>query len=241
MLYNDALGGHCPSCDMERQVTAFRFRGRLLIVCSMNANHSLCATQAWSEHMRDEVITYMAPHVDLGESMLEIGPGPGASTEWLRHDVKRLVPVELESRRRPASFGGTRGRTSRWWLGTPPGPSIQRGPSTRSAASRCFIMWRPPGFRTPSSPRPALGALRTSGVLVASDSLPSDGLHGFHVDDTCNPIDPGSLIARLQAIGFDRITIVVADILKFIAHKPVPEAEPDRCDEPSARSERRRA
>lgn len=85
-----------------------------------------------------------------------------------------------------------------------------------------------------------LRVLRPGGVLVASDSLPSDGLHGFHVDDTCNPIDPGSLIARLQAIGFDRITVVVEDILKFIAHKPIPETGPEDCDKPGACAETRR-
>ncbi len=206
----------------------------------MNANHSLCATQAWSEHMRDEVITYMAPHVDLGESMLEIGPGPGASTEWLRHEVKRLVAVELDE---SAAAG-----LARRYEGT--NVEVVVGDATRLAYPEgsfdsvgCFTMLHhvPTARLQNAILAEALRVLRPGGVVVASDSLPSDGLHGFHVDDTCNPIDPGSLIARLQAIGFDRITVVVADILKFIAHKPVPETEPDRCDEPSARTERRRA
>jgi hypothetical protein len=56
-------------------------------------------------------------------------------------------------------------------------------------------------------------------VLVASDSLPSNELHDFHVDDSWNPVDPGSLIARLQTIGYDRITVSIDHTLKFIAHK----------------------
>ena len=206
----------------------------------MNANHSLCATQAWSEHIRDEVVTYMAAHADLGESMLEIGPGPGASTEWLRHEVKRLVAVELDE----SSAAGL----ARRYEGT--NVEVVVGDATRLAYPEgsfdsvgCFTMLHhvPTARLQNAILAEALRVLRPGGVVVASDSLPSDGLHGFHVDDTYNPIDPGSLIARLQAIGFDRITVVVADILKFIAHKPVPEAEPDRCDEPSARTERRRA
>ncbi|MGC9961665.1 MAG: class I SAM-dependent methyltransferase [Acidimicrobiales bacterium] len=206
----------------------------------MNANHSLCATQAWSEHIRDEVVTYMAAHADLGESMLEIGPGPGASTEWLRHEVKRLVAVELDE---SAAAG-----LARRYEGT--NVEVVVGDATRLAYPEgsfdsvgCFTMLHhvPTARLQNAILAEALRVLRPGGVVVASDSLPSDGLHGFHVDDTYNPIDPGSLIARLQAIGFDRITVVVADILKFIAHKPVPEAEPDRCDEPSARTERRRA
>jgi ubiquinone/menaquinone biosynthesis C-methylase UbiE len=190
--------------------------------------------------MRDEVVTYMAAHADLGESMLEIGPGPGASTEWLRHEVKRLVAVELDE----SSAAGL----ARRYEGT--NVEVVVGDATRLAYPEgsfdsvgCFTMLHhvPTARLQNAILAEALRVLRPGGVVVASDSLPSDGLHGFHVDDTYNPIDPGSLIARLQAIGFDRITVVVADILKFIAHKPVPETEPDRCDEPSARTERRRA
>jgi len=210
------------------------------MVCSMNANHALCATREWSEHMRDEVVAYVTAHADLGESMLEIGPGPGASTEWLRHEVKRLVAVELDE---PSATS-----LARRYEGT--NVEVLVGDATRLACPDgsfdsvgCFTMLHhvPTARLQNAVLAEALRVLRPGGVLVASDSLPSDGLHGFHVDDTCNPIDPGSLIARLQAIGFDRITVVVADVLKFIAHKPVPEAEPGRCDGPNARPEAGRA
>ncbi len=206
----------------------------------MNANHALCATREWSELIRDDVVTYMTEHADLGESMLEIGPGPGASTEWLRQEVKRLVAVELDE----SSAAGLAQR----YEGT--NVEVVVGDATRLVypdgsfdSVGCFTMLHhvPTAGLQNSILSEALRVLRPGGALVASDSLPSDGLHGFHVDDTYNPIDPGSLIARLQTIGFDRITVVVGDILKFIAHKPVPEPEPDRCDEPSARAETSRA
>lgn len=190
----------------------------------MNENHALCATKEWSEHMRDDVISYMTAHAQLGESMLEIGPGPGASTEWLRQEVRRLVAVELDE--------ASASRLAKRYVGT--NVDVVAGDATRLAyhddifdSVGCFTMLHhvPTATRQNAILSEALRVLRPGGVLVASDSLPSDGLHGFHVDDTCNPIDPGSLIARLQAIGFVRITVVVDDILKFIAHKPVPAAE----------------
>jgi ubiquinone/menaquinone biosynthesis C-methylase UbiE len=199
----------------------------------MNENHALCATREWSEHMRDEVVTYMTAHAELGESMLEIGPGPGASTEWLRHEVKRLVAVELDESLAAglaARFEGANvevvvGDATR--LGYPDGSFDSVG---------CFTMLHhvPTAALQNDILGEALRVLRSGGVLVASDSLPSDGLHSFHAGDTYNPIDPGSLIARLQTIGFDRITVVVGDVLKFIAHKPNPDAEQDGCGEPSA-------
>ncbi len=66
----------------------------------------------------------------------------------------------------------------------------------------------------------AFRVLRPGGALIASDSLPGNDLHHFHADDTYNPVDPGSVLSRLQTIGFTRITVTVDDVLKFVAHKP---------------------
>src|SRR5262249_15530447 len=62
--------------------------------------------------------------------------------------------------------------------------------------------------------------LRPGGVLVGSDSLPSDDLHHFHSGDTYNPIDPASLLGRLQTLGFDKITAVMDGIVEFVAPEP---------------------
>ena len=62
--------------------------------------------------------------------------------------------------------------------------------------------------------------LRPGGVLLGSDSLASDDLHHFHAGDTYNPVDPTSLLVRLQTLGFREITLVVDGELRFVAHKP---------------------
>ena len=191
----------------------------------MNDNHALCGTREWSEYMRDAVVSYMRAHADLGESMLEIGPGPGASTEWLRHEVSCLVAIELDE----SLAAGLAER----YAGT--NVEVVVGDATKLAypdgsfdSVGCFTMLHHVATAQLQNAilAEALRVLRPGGALVASDSLPGDGLHHFHLGDTCNPIDPGSLIARLQAIGFDRITVVVDDdVLKFIAHKPT--SQPD--------------
>ena len=71
-----------------------------------------------------------------------------------------------------------------------------------------------------------LRVLRPGGVLIGYDSLPSDACHQFHEADTYNPVEPGTLIVRLQTIGFDRITVSVGGRLKFIAHKPTNDPAP---------------
>jgi len=67
----------------------------------MNENHDrVCPTPEWAEYLHTEVLPQVTDGVDLGAAMLEVGPGPGASTEWLRHRVDRLIALELE---RPAA------------------------------------------------------------------------------------------------------------------------------------------
>jgi ubiquinone/menaquinone biosynthesis C-methylase UbiE len=188
--------------------------------------------------IRDEVVAYMTAHADLGESMLEIGPGAGAATAWLRAEVKQLVALELDEAMAAAlavRFAGSN-------------VAVVTGDATRLSYPEghfdsvgCFTMLHhvPTRRQQDAILAEALRVLRPGGVLVASDSPPSNELHGFHAGDTCNPVDPGSLIARLQTIGYERITVVVDDPLKFIAHKPDPDHGTGNCDEQGARRETR--
>jgi SAM-dependent methyltransferase len=65
----------------------------------------------------------------------------------------------------------------------------------------------------------ALRVLRPGGVLVGSDSLPSNGLHRFHEGDTCHPAEPAALLVRLQTLGFAAVMVAVDDGLRFTARK----------------------
>src|SRR5258708_12462718 len=63
----------------------------------MNENHArLCPSPEWAEHIQNDVLPSLVRHADLGDDMLEIGPGPGAATDWLRHKVARLTAVEID-------------------------------------------------------------------------------------------------------------------------------------------------
>ena len=63
----------------------------------MNENHTrLCSSPEWMGWIADELMPHLTRHVDLGSHMLELGPGPGAATEWLRHRVRRLTAVEVD-------------------------------------------------------------------------------------------------------------------------------------------------
>src|SRR5690242_10018249 len=67
-----------------------------LASASVNENHALCSTPEWAEFMESEVLEPVTAGLDLGNEMLEVGPGPGAATRWLCRRVKRLVALELD-------------------------------------------------------------------------------------------------------------------------------------------------
>lgn len=206
----------------------------------MNENHDLCATQEWSEAMRDTVVAYVASHADLGASMLEIGPGPGAATEWLRREVKHLVALEIDEAA-AAALASRYATTNVEVLGGD--AACVDLPDGQFDSVGCFTMLHHVATvrRQNAILSEALRLLRPGGAFVGSDSLPSDELHHFHAGDTYNPVDPGSFVARLQAIGFDRITVVVDDTLKFIAHKPLGACETDTSGARSAPPDERSA
>ena len=82
--------------------------------------------------------------LDLGDEMLELGPGPGAATRWLRHRVEAARRARARPGRRRAARGRAR-RHQRHGRGrrlarARPSPTRR---STRSAASRCSTTSRP--------------------------------------------------------------------------------------------------
>ncbi len=186
----------------------------------MNENHkSLCGSPEWAEHIQANILPPLVADIDLGEEMLEIGPGPGAATDWLRSKVRRIVALDVDADAADALATRLAGTNVEVICGDAAAVEFADG-SFDSVA--CFTMLH--HVRTSSLQNrllaEALRVLRHGGVLVGADSLPSDRLHHFHVGDTYNPVDAGSFLPRLQTIGFERITIVVDGMMSFIAHKP---------------------
>ena len=46
--------------------------------------------------LRDSVLPWVIDTVDLGQDVLEVGPGPGLSTDLLRDRVAALTAVEFD-------------------------------------------------------------------------------------------------------------------------------------------------
>ena len=186
----------------------------------MNENHQrLCGSPEWAAQLQQTVLPRLFADVEPGERMLEIGPGPGAATDWLRHRVASLTAIELD----PVAAGQLRDR----FAGTT--VDIVTGDATRlpwpdgsfDTVTTHTMLHHVPTVRGQNQVlSEALRVLRPGGALLASDSLPSTSLHEFHADDTYNPVDPGGLITRLQTIGYGRLWVEVTDRWAAQAFKP---------------------
>jgi len=189
----------------------------------MNENHArLCPTPEWAEYLQTDVLPVVTRDVELGAAMLEIGPGPGAATDWLRDRVGQLTVVELDEA--AAGLLTERYRGTNVAVRTGSGADLGYPDSSVDSVGTFTMLHHVPTLALQNKIlAEAFRVLRPGGVLVGSDSLPGNDLHHFHADDTYNPVDPASLIGRLQTVGFGQITVIVDGVLMFTARKPAQE------------------
>jgi SAM-dependent methyltransferase len=200
----------------------------------MNPDHEkLCSSPDWAAYLQSEVLPAVTAGIRLGQDMLEIGPGPGAATTWLRQHAGSLTALEAD----PAA-------AARLAALCPDGNvTIDTGDATQmpyedgsfdSVGSFTMLHHVPTAAAQYRILAEALRVLRPGGTLLGSDSLASNGLHHFHADDTYNPVEPATLLVWLRTLGFSTVTITVDEVLKFAARKPRPgdDDAADACESP---------
>jgi SAM-dependent methyltransferase len=188
----------------------------------MNDRHLvLCASTEWFDAVRNWIVPWAVEGVDLGDDVLEIGPGPGATTEVLHGLVRRLTAVEIddvlatrlvERYQDNAAVEVVRADATATGL-----------PGDRFDSVVCLTMLHHvPGL----SEQDALFAeafrlLRPGGVFLGSDSLDGPEFRELHEGDVCVPVDPTTLEARLAAAGFVDARVETNEYaVRFRAHTP---------------------
>jgi len=174
---------------------------------AVNENHKMCGSDEWRTLVRETILPGALADVDLGDDVLEVGPGYGATTDVLGGRVPRLTAVEIDEELAAML-------TDRFAAN--PAVTIVRGDATaldfpdgRFTGATSFTMLH--HVPTPELQDRLFGevcrVLRPGGALVALDSLPDAGLEELHAGDTYNPIDPDGLAARLASAGFTAVDI----------------------------------
>jgi SAM-dependent methyltransferase len=190
----------------------------------MNENHAkLMPSPEWAAHIQDEVLPAATAGVDLGGELLELGPGPGAATEWLRHRVRRLVAVEHEADAAALLSSRFAAPDSNVEVACGDASALAYPDGSFDTVATFTMLHHVPTRALQDRVlAEAFRVLRPGGAFLGSDSLPSDGLHQFHEGDTYNPVEPAAFLTRLQTTGFGTITLIVGYNLIFIARKDDP-------------------
>ena len=172
----------------------------------MNEAHEACGGPEWREMMRSIVPSAIGA-VDLGDDLLEIGPGYGAATDVVCELVPRVTAVEID----PELVAFLTDR-----FASKPHVAIVQGDATaldfdgdRFSGAICFTMLHhvPTEEMQDQVFREVRRVLRPGAALVASDNLASDELAAHHDDDIYNPVDPATLPGRLGRAGFRDVTV----------------------------------
>jgi SAM-dependent methyltransferase len=167
----------------------------------MNRLHRwYCRSDAWAARMRDE-LSRVLRGVELGDAVLEIGPGPGLTTDLLRARVPRVTAIEIDPRLAEALRQRTLGQGVEVVTGDATAMPFQ---AARFSAVVSFTMLH--HLPSPQSQDRLLAevcrVLRPGGMLVGSDSTASFLFRLAHLGDTMVLVDPDRFASRLQAAGF---------------------------------------
>ncbi len=167
--------------------------------------------------MEDELLPWVLDGYDLGDDLLEIGAGPGLTTDVLRRHAARVTAVELDAdlaAQLAARLAGTNVEVIAADATSLPLP----GGRFSSAACLTMLHHIPSAGLQDAALAELRRVLRPGGVLVGCDGLDTPDRRRLHEGDIFVPVDPGTMAGRLSAAGFaDASAEVNGDRVRFAA------------------------
>lgn len=185
------------------------------------AHRKLCSSEKWATGVRERLLPWALDGVELGDEVVEIGPGYGANLRVLVESVPSLTAVEVD--------GETAALLRRQWgerarVLHADGAAMPLSDEAYSAVV-CFTMLHhvPTAEQQDGIFAEAFRVLRPGGVFAGADSQLSFRFRLLHIGDTMNVIDPETLPARLTRAGFTEVSVALhpeSGGLRFRARRP---------------------
>ena len=187
----------------------------------MNLLHRwYCQSSAWKTRLETEILPWSLDGIELGDDVLELGPGPGLTTDWLRHRCRALTCIEVDaasahslSRR----MENTNVRVQNCDASALPFQDC------RFSAVVAFTMLHHVPSRAQQDELfgETLRVLKPGGVFAGTDSVSSLMMRIAHLGDTMNLVDPMTLSGRLERVGFADVVVEAnASRFRFAARRP---------------------
>jgi SAM-dependent methyltransferase len=176
----------------------------------MNRLHRwYCRSDRWGRTLETRLLPWVLGERDLGDDVLEVGPGPGRVTEVL---CRRGVPLtSLEIDPRLASSLRERMPADRVRVVEGDATDMPFEDGRFSAAISMTMLHHVP---SPTLQDRLLHevhrVLRPGGTFLGSDSISSRSFEVFHWFDTLVPVDPDGFGRRLETAGFGDVQVDAA-------------------------------
>lgn len=182
-------------------------------------HHWLCRSARWRRTIERRVPWVLAGS-DLGPNVLELGPGPGLTTDLLQGAVPRLTAIELDPKL--ARSLRVRLHDSHVEVVTGDATAMPFSDAQFSGGVSFTMLHHVPSPELQDKLlREVWRVLRPGGVFVGSDSLQSLFMRLIHIGDTLVPVDPDRFGTRLEAAGFEVMEMEkAAGAFRFRARKP---------------------
>jgi SAM-dependent methyltransferase len=187
----------------------------------VNETHlQFLASAEWADMLKSDLLPWVEAAGDLGDEILEIGPGPGLTTDLLREQVRRVTAVEID----PALGEPLRERLAGTNVEVIVADATEAGlPTAHFSAAACFSVLH----HMPSSGHQDRlfhelhRVLRPGGIFVGQDSLDLEPIRAGHAGDVFTPVDPDQLAPRLASAGFAQTRTDISGFhFRFISRKP---------------------
>jgi len=187
----------------------------------MNRFHRwFCRTSFWKKALANEIIPWALKDVELGDDVLEVGPGPGMTTDILRERLPRLTSIEIDSRLAAALKQRLQGTNATVVEGDATAMPFADG-SFSGVVSFTMLHHVPSPALQDRLLAEVYRVLKPGGVFAGSDSRWSLGFHLIHLWDTMVLVEPESFAARLEAVGFRDVSVKIAKrAFRFCARHP---------------------
>jgi SAM-dependent methyltransferase len=173
----------------------------------MNRVHRwLCRSAGWKKMLEQTILPSVVKDLDLGDNLLEVGPGPGLTTDWLRLRLDQLTAVEIDRQLARSLANRMRGTNVRVVRGD--GTALPFKDNSFSAAVAFTMFHHVPSVALQDKLfQEICRVIRPGSVFAGVDSMDSWMMRLLHIYDTLVPIDPSTLPARLHSAGFTSISV----------------------------------
>jgi ubiquinone/menaquinone biosynthesis C-methylase UbiE len=186
----------------------------------MNLLHRwICRSAYWKKTVSEQIVPWVLQDIDLGADVLEIGPGPGLTTDLLRERCVHLTALEID----PKMAQALQRRLGNGKLTIVHGDGTAMPfPDSSFSGAVAFTMLHhvPSATLQDKLLREVSRVLKPGAVFAGTDSLASTKMRIVHIADTYVPVDPKNFPARLKSAGFRDIEVERGETrFRFRAHR----------------------